>query len=87
MAAQRIEDPGQKPGPSHSYRYRTKALVGPWRETRARATADALYAGQIRRDEGDRRKLVWLVEGRIEKRDPEPPIAVRVRRAAAAPGV
>jgi hypothetical protein len=86
MTAQRIADPGQRPDPSHIYRYRTKALVGPWRETRARAMADALRAGQIRHDEGDRRKFVWLVEGRIEERRPDPPALGEDRRVAAAPG-
>jgi hypothetical protein len=87
MAAQRIADRGQKPDPSHIYRYRTKALFGPWRDTRAQAMADALHAGQIRRDEGDRQKLVWLVEGRIEERRPAPPAAgSRARRIFAPPG-
>jgi len=87
MAAQRFAESGHRPDPAHLYRYHTKALVGPWRETRARAMADALHAGQIRRDEGGRHKLVWLVEGRIEERSPDPPVAVRVRRAPPPPGV
>ena len=73
MVAQRIADSGQRPDPSHIYRYRTKALVGPWRKTRAQAMADALHAGQARRDERDRHNLLWLVEGRIEERRPELP--------------
>ena len=73
MAAQRPAESGHRPDSAHLYRYRTKALVGPWRETHARAIADALHAGQIRRDEGDRHVLVWLVEGRIEERSPGPP--------------
>lgn len=87
MAAQRLADPGQGPDPSHLYRYRTRALVGPWRETRARAMADALHAGQVRRDEGDRHKLLWLVEGRIEERSPDPPAVGKERRAGAPRGV
>jgi hypothetical protein len=86
MAAQRLAESGQRPDPEHLYRYRTKALVGPWRETRARAMADALHAGQIRRDEGDRHVLVWLVEGRIEKRSPGPPAVGGDRRPPAARG-
>jgi hypothetical protein len=87
MAAQRIADSGHQPDPSHIYRYRTKALVGPWRGTRAQAMADALQAGQLRRDERDRHELLWLVDGRIEERRPAPPAAgSRARRAAASAG-
>lgn len=83
MAAQRIADSGHRPDPSHIYRYRTRALVGPWRRTRAQAMADALHAGQLRRDERDRHELLWLVEGGIEERKPDPPAAgSRARRAA-----
>ena len=84
MAAQPLAESGHRPDPAHLYRYRTRALVGPWRETRARAMADALHAGQIRRDEGDRQKLVWLVEGRIEERSPDPPAVGEDRRIGAA---
>ncbi|HVQ10187.1 MAG TPA: hypothetical protein VMS43_17340 [Allosphingosinicella sp.] len=88
MAAQRIADSGQRPALSHIYRYRTKALVGPWRRTRAQALADALHAGQVRRDERDRHELRWMVEGRIEERRPDSPAAgSRARRLAPPPGV
>lgn len=88
MAAQRIADSGQRPDPSHIYRYRTRALVGPWRRTRARAMADALHAGQVRRDERDRHELRWMVEGRIEERKPDPVAGgSRTRRIAPPPGV
>jgi hypothetical protein len=87
MVAQRIADSGHQPDPSCVYRYRTKALVGPWRSTPAQAMADALNAGQVRRDERDRHNLLWLVEGRIEERKPNPPPAgSRARRIFAPPG-
>jgi hypothetical protein len=86
MAAQRLAESEHRPDPANLYRYRTKALVGPWRETRARAMADALHAGQVRRDESDRHKLLWLVEGRIEERSPDPPAIGEDRRLAAARG-
>lgn len=87
MAAQRIADSGHQPDPSHIYRYRTKALVGPWRRTTAQAMADALHAGQVRRDERDRHNLLWLVEGRIEQRRPGPPAAGGGARRGATPPV
>jgi hypothetical protein len=87
MAAQHIADSGQRPDPAHLYRYRTRALVGPWRRTPAQAMADALHAGQVRRDERDRHNLLWLVDGEIEERGPELASARRVRRAAPPPGV
>jgi hypothetical protein len=87
MAAQRIADSGQRPDPSHLYRYRTKALVGPWRRTRAQAMADALNAGQVRRDERDRDNLLWLVEGRIEERKSHPPVAGNRARGPAPPAI
>ncbi len=46
------------------YRYRTAALVGPWRDTAERALADAMRSKQARLEEGG--ELVWLVPGRIE---------------------
>jgi len=82
MVAQRLREVGQRPDPARLYRYRTAALVGPWRETRAQATADALHAGQMRRDECDPHELRWMVEGRIEERRPDPAAAGRARRAA-----
>jgi hypothetical protein len=88
MVAQRIADSGHQPDPPHVYRYRTRALVGPWRRTAAQAMADALHAGQVRRDERDRHNLLWLVEGRIEERKPNPPAAgSRARRLAPPAGV
>jgi hypothetical protein len=86
MAAQRIADSGRQPDPSPIYRYRTKALVGPWRRTPAQAMADALNAGQVRRDERDRHKLRWLVDGRIEERRPDPVAGGEARRMAPSRG-
>lgn len=50
------------------YRYRTSVLVGPWRDARELAIADAVRSNQARIDEraGD---IVWLVPGRIEVAD------------------
>lgn len=47
------------------YRYRTAALVGPWRNRREDAVADALRAGQACRDDG-LINLRWIIPGRIE---------------------
>lgn len=51
----------------HLYRYRTTALIGPWRKTARQAELDALHARQARRDERDRQLLHWLVPGQIEE--------------------
>jgi hypothetical protein len=51
---------------AHLYRYRTPALVGPWRKTARQAALDALRAKQALRDDRDRQELRWLVPGRIE---------------------
>lgn len=53
--------------PGRCYRYRTRALVGPWRDTPDEAFADALRARQARREEGGT-KIVWVVDGDIEER-------------------
>ncbi|HYD14036.1 MAG TPA: hypothetical protein VEC11_14400 [Allosphingosinicella sp.] len=50
----------------HLYRFRTSALVGPWRKTARQAVLDAVRARQARRDD---RKVHWLVPGRIEECD------------------
>jgi hypothetical protein len=52
---------------THLYRYRTPALVGPWRKTARQALLDALRARQVRRDERNRAAVRWLVPGRIEE--------------------
>lgn len=53
----------------HLYRYRTPALVGPWRKSARQAVLDALRANQARRDERDWHAVRWLVPGRIEETD------------------
>ena len=52
---------------AHLYRYRTTALVGPWRKTARQAVLDALRARQVRRDGRNREALHWVVPGRIEE--------------------
>lgn len=52
---------------AHLYRYRTPALVGPWRKTERQALLDALRARQALRDESDRHAVRWLVPGQIEE--------------------
>ena len=48
------------------YRYRTCVLVGPWRDRREEAIADAVRAGQARRaDTGV--DVQWVVSGTIEE--------------------
>ena len=48
----------------HLYRYRTSALVGPWRKSARQAVLDAVRAHQAHRD---RHAVRWLVPGRIEE--------------------
>jgi hypothetical protein len=50
---------------THAFRYRTGALLGPWRATVRAAVRDAIRAGQARRDTG-RAGWHWAVPGRIE---------------------
>ena len=59
--------PSQPEEVAYFYRYRTPALVGPWRKTARQAVLDALRARQARRDESDSHALRWLVPGRIEE--------------------
>jgi len=48
------------------YRYRTCAILGPWRRSPREAETDAVKARQARwTDSGD--SLIWLVPGEIEK--------------------
>ena len=49
---------------AHLYRYRTTALVGPWRKTARQALLDAVRAHKARRDD---QTVRWLVPGRIEE--------------------
>ena len=53
------------------YRYRTAALVGPWRESRARAARDAAKAGQVIVDGEDPLNFRWVVSGEIEESLPD----------------
>jgi hypothetical protein len=66
MASKTPSQPGEA---ANLYRYRTPALVGPWRKSARQAASDALRARQARRDERDSRALRWLVPGRIEEMD------------------
>lgn len=66
MASKSQRDPAMA---EHLYRYRTSALVGPWRKTARQALLDALRARQARRDEHDRQAVRWVVPGRIEERE------------------
>ena len=56
------------------YRYRTEALIGPWRETRRQAESDAVVAGQAVFAAHPDGALVWRVLGDIEAKD-ELPVA------------
>ena len=46
------------------YRFRTAALIGPWRDSEDQALADAARAQQVSLDGAQAR---WLVPGRIEE--------------------
>ena len=48
------------------YRYRTCAILGPWRLSPEEAAGDAVKARQARWDERGE-TLCWLVPGEIEK--------------------
>jgi hypothetical protein len=48
------------------YRYRTCAILGPWRSSPDEAAADAVKARQARWDDNEE-NLCWLVPGEIEK--------------------
>ena len=61
------KSPIQPEEAAHLYRYRTPALVGPWRKTARQAELDAMRARQARRDERDRHSVLWLVPGQIEE--------------------
>ena len=49
-----------------SYRYRTEAFVGPWRDNEAEAISDAIRAGQAEPAEGEGVGFRWRVDGNIE---------------------
>ena len=50
------------------YRYRTPAVVGPWRRTPEEAREDAVRAGQAERDRADPSRIVWRSDGHIEQK-------------------
>ena len=54
------------------FRYRTEALIGPWRETRKDAEGDAVAAGQAVFAAHPDGPLVWRVLGDIEAQDEVP---------------
>jgi hypothetical protein len=54
------------------YRYRTAALVGPWRALPDQAIDDAIRAGQALRESDGR--LSWRVTGSIEEGAGETPV-------------
>jgi hypothetical protein len=54
-----------------SFRYRTKTLLGPWRNAADAAVRDAIRAKQARRDE-DGVGWHWVVPGSIEERQEAP---------------
>jgi hypothetical protein len=53
------------------YRYRTPALTGPWRDSRAAAVNDAVRAKQAEIEEEGPSNVRWIVPGRIEERGTE----------------
>ena len=58
------------------YRYRTPALVGPWRDTLDDAVNDAARAGQLV-FEGNASAMRWMVSGEIEEALERPARKVR----------
>jgi hypothetical protein len=59
---------GWKKSDMKAFRYRTAALVGPWRATEAAAADDAIRAKQAVR-EGEVAGWRWVIPGDIEERD------------------
>ena len=54
-----------------SYRYRTPALTGPWRNAYEDAVRDAVRAKQALPDEDRPEGVKWIVPGEIEARNDE----------------
>ncbi|MEA3013802.1 MAG: hypothetical protein QOD42_2347 [Sphingomonadales bacterium] len=52
--------------PPVRYRYRTAAVIGPWRETPEAALRDAVKAGQAVVDEDEPGGVRWKLPGTIE---------------------
>lgn len=55
----------------HSFRYSTKTLLGPWRDTAEAAVRDAIRAKQACLDE-EGEGWRWVVPGSIEERREAP---------------
>lgn len=74
MASIRLQDSARRQDSQRRYRYRTKVLVGSWRNTRQQAVEDALKAGQARLGdgEGDTATIEWIIKGFIEEGRPFP---------------
>ena len=49
------------------YRYRTEALIGPWRECAWEAECDAVAAHLAQFDDPQFATIRWLVKGEIER--------------------
>ncbi len=49
------------------YRYRTRALIGPWRSSRDEAVLDAIGAKQALLEQRDPLRVRWVVPGDIEE--------------------
>jgi len=60
----------------HSFRYRTKTLLGPWRHDADTAVKDAIRAKQAQRDE-EGEGWHWVIAGSIEERQELPDIYSR----------
>lgn len=65
------------------YRYRTPALVGPWRDSRQEAEADAVAMGQAERA-GPEARFRWKVAGSIEAENRRAPDSAERQAAGAA---
>jgi hypothetical protein len=55
----------EEPASREIYRYRTKALTGPWQPTIGAAIDDAIRAGQMRVDSSG--QIHWIAPGEIER--------------------
>lgn len=60
-----------------SYRYRTRTLHGPWRDSRLKAECDAVATGQA--EFAGRGEFRWKVQGEIEIAEPKHADAERRR--------
>lgn len=51
------------------YRYRTRALIGPWRKSGYEAILDAVGAKQALLEDLDPLRIRWVVPGEIEEEE------------------